>query len=1009
MLTFQDLITKLTQFWADQGCIVHQGHDVEVGAGTFNPATFLRSLGPESYSTVYVEPSRRPQDARYGENPNRVHLFHQLQVLIKPSPKDIQQIYLKSLEAIGFDLSKHDIRFVHDDWESPTLGAWGLGWEVWMDGMEITQFTYFQSVGGQPLNPIPVELAYGLERIAMYIQDVDNMFDLKWNDTLTYGEVSSRNEFEWSHYNFNLANIEMWKSHFDNFEAEAKQLVEKGFPIPAYDFVMKASHAFNLLDSRGAISVTERTGYITRIRDLACLCAKGYVDMREDQNFPLLKEHKTPKETKTFENIISTNYDPNQERDFLLEIGSEELPASFVEIGLQSLEREIKKLLKDYDLSFNEVKLFATPRRLAIIVSELQEGTSDQTIERKGPPISSAFDDSGKLTKQGLGFFTSLKLKTVTLSDIKEGEVKELFVKEIKGTEYLFVKKLEKGHSTAQILSNNLPKLIEKIHFPKKMKWSDLSTTYARPIQWVVALFGKDIASFEIGSISSGRASLGHFQLDPQSFDIPSPSEYVKTLKDHQVIVDIEERKTSIKKQLQDIESSLQAKALETSRVLKEVLYLSEKPMLAVGQFKEEFLSAPKEILISEMVEHQRYFPLEKDTSLLAKFVITADNTPEQLIIKGNEKVLSARLSDGTFLFKEDIKKPLESYIKNLQTRTFHKDLGSVYDKALRLQLHAETLSNIFCPESAELCKRAAYLAKADLATLLVGEFPELQGVIGMHYAKISKEDAAVALAIQEHYLPRFESDQLPTSIPGICCSLSDKLDNLVGYFSVGIKPSSSSDPYALRRQTLGILKILIESEKSLKLTDLYNAIYENFENKSKSLEFISDLESFTIARLKTVFEEYGFKKDEIESCLTLTDLNPFDQYLRLKALSKFRKTDEFTALYEVFKRAKGQLQGVAKQNIQVSLLKEPAEKSLFEHIKSSEGTLLKALDSNNYEDAIKLLATFKAPLSKLYDEVKILDDDESTKNNRLALLQEVFSLFGQLLDFTKLQEHAKN
>lgn len=292
MLTFQQIIQRLTEFWEKKKCIIHQGHDLEVGAGTFNPATFLRALGPEGYKTAYVEPSRRPSDGRYAQNPNRMQLFHQFQVIIKPSPADIQQTYLESLKVLGLDLKKHDIRFVHDDWESPTLGAWGLGWEVWCDGMEVSQFTYFQAIGSMPLKPITVEITYGLERLAMYIQNKDSFYDMKWNDELTFGDIATQSEIEWSTYNFEGASVPMWLRHFEDFEKEAKDLIARHLPLPAYDFVIKASHAFNMLDARGVISVTERTGYIARIRDLARLVAMEYISSREKLEFPLLSKEK---------------------------------------------------------------------------------------------------------------------------------------------------------------------------------------------------------------------------------------------------------------------------------------------------------------------------------------------------------------------------------------------------------------------------------------------------------------------------------------------------------------------------------------------------------------------------------------------------------------------------------------------------------------------------------------------------------------------------------------------
>ncbi len=289
-MNFQDVIQTLNQFWARKGCVLIQPYDLEVGAGTFHHGTTLRALGPEPWDVAYVQPSRRPTDGRYGENPNRLQHYYQYQVLLKPSPADVQQQYLDSLRALGIDPLDHDIRFVEDDWESPTLGASGLGWEVWLDGMEITQFTYFQVAGSVELHPIPVELTYGLERITMYLQRVDNVYEIKWNDHISYGEVGHQQEVEQSTYNFEAADVEMLFDLFDKYEAEARRIVKQGLVLPTYELCLKCSHTFNLLDARGAISVTERTGYIGRIRKLARACAEGYLQQRKEMGFPLLKE-----------------------------------------------------------------------------------------------------------------------------------------------------------------------------------------------------------------------------------------------------------------------------------------------------------------------------------------------------------------------------------------------------------------------------------------------------------------------------------------------------------------------------------------------------------------------------------------------------------------------------------------------------------------------------------------------------------------------------------------------
>lgn len=288
-MNLQKMIMTLQNYWAEKGCIIYQPYDLEVGAGTMSPATFLKALGPEPWNVAYVQPSRRPADGRYGENPNRVQHYYQYQVILKPSPDDVQELYLGSLEALGIDLLKHDVRFVEDDWESPTLGAWGLGWEVWLDGMEITQFTYFQQVGGIDVKPVAAEITYGVERLAMFIQGVDSMFDLIWVDDITYGDVFLQNEIEFSKYNFEEADTNQLFTLFDSYESEAKRLIELGLVLPGYDFVLKCSHTFNLLDARGAISVSERTRFIGRVRTLARLAAQGYLAEREKLGFPLLK------------------------------------------------------------------------------------------------------------------------------------------------------------------------------------------------------------------------------------------------------------------------------------------------------------------------------------------------------------------------------------------------------------------------------------------------------------------------------------------------------------------------------------------------------------------------------------------------------------------------------------------------------------------------------------------------------------------------------------------------
>lgn len=1011
MKSFQDILLDLSQFWKKQGCIIHQGYDLEVGAGTFNPATFLRCLGPEPYRAAYIEPSRRPSDGRFGDNPIRFQHYFQYQVILKPSPPNILELYLQSLVAIGFDLSKHDIRFVHDDWEQPTIGAWGLGWEVWMDGMEVTQFTYFQSVGGVDLKPITGEITYGIERLSTFLQGVDSTFDLEWSGDMTYGDIYKRNEFEWSHYNFDEADTGMWHRHFEDFEKESKRLIAKRLPLPAYDFVMKASHAFNMLDARGAISVSERSSYIGRIRELARLVAELYIASREEQNFPLLNKFKgIAEEPKPNIKSLSESLLHPQEgktEDFLLEIGLEELPATFVPMGVQGLEKAIKNFLNSHKIPFKEIFSYGTPRRLAVIIEGLALAKPPQETEKRGPALSAAFDPEGNPLPPSIGFFRSLNQAPLSLKEIREKKVPHIEIRDVKGADYLYATIKSPQESTALLLQENLPALILGIDFPKKMRWGNEEIQFARPLRWIACLIGDQILPFSIGNISSGNLSQGHRQLKPGTFPISSPGRYLETLRTHYVIADIAERQTSIILQLNALEKTMEGKALLREKVIPQVLHLTEWPVLTFASFNSNYLKAPKEILVSEMVEHQKYFPVEtEDGTLKNLFVITADNNPSELIKKGNQTVLSSRLKDGTFLYEQDLKVPLEAFREKLKKATFLTGLGSVFDKTERLKLHGKTLLKYLPIADVSKVEKGAELSKCDLASGVVYEFPELQGVVGKIYALEAGIDPEIASSIDEHWMPRGENAPLPSTPTGIILSLADKIDNLLSCFGMGMKPTSSSDPFALRRQVLGIIRIVIQGQYRLPLKQVIEECLAHFSHLPlKNQELIEEISGFILNRIRTVFLEDSLKKDEIEASLSSGFNDIYDTFCRISALRNFRQQSQaFPALFEVYKRAKGQIPNGKPLPFSKELLIEPAEKDLVKTLEQVEGSLLQAIQHHDYKQAYEHLALLQPPLNQLFEDVKILADDPSLQQNRLALLQKVFGLFNQLVDFSKIQ-----
>lgn len=1010
MHTFQELVAKLSAFWSKQDCLICTPYDLEKGAGTFNPTTFLRCLGPEPFRAAYIEPCRRPKDGRYASNPLRMQYYFQYQVILKPPPYNIQDLYLESLEAIGFVLHDYDLRFVHDDWEQPTLGAWGLGWEVWLDGLESSQFTYFQSVAGIPVKPITGELTYGLERLAMRLQNVSSVWDIQYNDHLTYGDLYRQSEFEGSRYNFEESDQKIYFRHFEDYKKEALRLCTLKLPRPAYDFVIKASHVFNLLDTRGVISVSERASYIASIRDLAKAVAECYLQIEEKRGFPCL--HKWPEviSKPQFINVeedqILTVSTDGESRDFLLEIGCEELPASFVHIGYQSLERQIKTLLDSNGLKYSHIETMGTPRRLAIIVHSLTASLPEQIIEKKGPSLEQAFDNS-QLTAIGGGFLRSCGIPAITREELDSGKESRLEIRTVKGISHLFAILKKEKIETSVLLRQELSRIILSIDFPKKMRWADLDIAFARPIRWLVALFGNAIIPFSIGPIRSGRTTKGHRQLAPGLCPIPDASSYKTLLKKQMVIVDVQERLHEIEKQLEAIEKETHSCALKRQRVRQEVLHLVEWPFLTVATFDPTYLQAPQEVLVSEMVDHQKYFPLaDASGNLKNSFIITANVPPTDSIRRGNCITLSARLTDGLFLFEQDKKKRLEEFNEELKCVLFQKGLGTLHDKVCRLRAHVGLLSHIphanrtFLDEAATFCK-------ADLVSEMVGEFEELQGQMGRIYASLEGKPQEVAQAIDEHWMPRGEHAPLPTTLTGALLSIADKIDTLIGFFGLGMKPTSSSDPYALRRQALGIVRIILEYKLQLPLIPLLTGCLKVFpkEIQAKGNELTIEVLSFIIARTRGIFQEMGFSKDEIEMCLACREDDLYDQLCRLHTLQQFRKTGNFNRLIEVHKRSYGQINGLPSiLPLKPELFCEHDEHTLWNAMQAMEKPFLQAVEEQKYPLAFDLLISLQAPLASLFNNIKILSDDALLKTNRLALLQRVASLFLQIGDFQKLQ-----
>lgn len=1027
-MTLQEIILALEKFWADHGCVIQQPCDIEVGAGTFNPATFLRCLGPEPWRVAYVEPVRRPTDGRYAENPFRVGAYYQYQVILKPAPEDVLSLYLESLYHLGISPRKNDIRFVEDDWESPTLGASGLGWEVWWNGAEVTQFTYFQQMGSIDLDPICAEITYGLERIALYLQDVDDFFDIRWNEHVNYGDVHRQSEVEYSTYNFERADVDMLFELFGMYEKETHACLDAGLVLPATDHVLKCSHTFNMLDARGVISVTERVSYIERVRRLAQRIARAYCKQREEMEHPLMGRFNietTPTAVGTVSNrpesgptTVGAVSNRTETADLLFEIGTEEIPAGYVPPVLEQLREIATESLTNHRVPFGEVETLGTPRRITLSIKDLKTLQESQETEVVGPPKRIAYDENGEPTKAAIGF---AKTQGVELSALR--------IVETERGEYVAASKLETGVSTREILKTLLTEWIEALRFPKTMRWETESeeprafARFARPIRWLVALLGDTVVDCTYGAARAGRLTYGHRALHPEPITLTSADlgTYVEELRAVGVIACPKERRSTIEKQVRDILEVADCLPELDAELLNTVNYLVENPQPIVGNFSESHLEIPSEVLITAMKTHQRYFPMWKSESeLAAKFITISNGTDGNIdgVRHGNERVLHARLNDAEFFYSEDQKTSLADKVERLGAVVFHAKLGSLLDKAERLKALIQFIgAELRMPDTTvRHAERAAWLCKADLTTHMVIEFPSLQGITGKYYAENGGEAESVATAIAEHYQPLGADTPLPETEVGMLVAIADKLDTIVGYFGIEERPTGSQDPYSLRRHALGTIRILQDRELLLSLDAVVEKAISLYtveladDTRASVLNFIKERQRVIL------LETHQYAPDLADAVLAVGAVDIVDILKRASALAEFRLTPNFEKMYNALNRVLRILPPDAPETVDATLLCDAAEQQLFDRITEAEPFLAQftgfqnlqdrsqqSIQERDYAKLLTQLAALQPAIDAFFDDVLVMAEEPALRANRLALLNQIGRNIYAVADLTKL------
>lgn len=1013
--TFQSIIIQLQEFWASRGCLIWQPYYTQVGAGTMNPATFLRVLGPEPWNVAYVEPSVRPDDGRYGENPNRLQMHYQYQVILKPDTGNPQEMYLDSLKAIGIDPRQHDIRFVEDNWEQPAISAWGLGWEVWLDGQEITQFTYFQQVGGVALNPVAVEITYGLERILIALNNASGIWNEPWNEQISYGEIRRREEFEHSKYYYEVADTARARQMYDLYLAECEACLAQGLVLPAHDYVLKSSHTFNILDARGAVSLTERQASFGKMRDLARRVALAYLEQRKELGYPLLKNAEgrmQNAEAGMRNEKVSASHSIIHHSSFVLEIGVEELPAADVDSALAQLREKVPAWLEELRLEHGPVTVHGTPRRLVVFIENLAPRQPDREDLVKGPPADRAIiagpDNLLSYTPAAQGFARKNGIR-----------VEDLQVREMDGGKYVTAVVKSPGRPTPEVLAEALPKWVAGISFVKTMRWNESGVTFSRPIRWLVALLGATVIPFEYAGVQSGNISRGLRPYGSPQIVIDSADSYFATLRDAHIVLDQEERKASIAEQVKAAAESVGGEALIEPGLLSEVANLVEKPTAVLGKFNPEFLELPRDVLIGTMKKHQRYFPVQKgagvpvsgirpdltpdtqkyDPSLLPYFIAIRNGDSEHLDIvrEGNQHVLGARFADANFFVREDVKFPLEHYREGLKTLTFQTKLGSMYDKSERMLQLAKTIAEMLNLNDLQrsFVQRSTFLAKADLTTQMVTEMTSLQGIIGREYALRSGEAAEVAAAIGEQYQP------VPQTIIGVVVALADRIDSLVGLFAAGLAPTGAKDPFGLRRAAIGTVQPLIEHHLEFDLRAAIQAaaalqpIPVSDQVKAQVLEFLT-------GRMRVLLTETGLRYDVIEAVLAAQFHNPAASARAAQELMNWVSRPDWAPILDGYARCvrivRSEKASGSRTPVDAAKLLEPAEKSLYESLQTLN------VKPATVDELLTTVEKLIPAITEFFDHVLVMDKDEAIRQNRLALIGQVANLAAGIADLSKLE-----
>ncbi|MGH3376586.1 MAG: glycine--tRNA ligase subunit beta, partial [Actinoallomurus sp.] len=944
-----------------------------------------------------AQPSRRPADGRYGENPNRLFKHTQYQVILKPPPANVLEIYLESLAAIGINLRRHDLKFEEDNWESPTLGAWGLGWQVMLDGLEITQFTYFQQSGGLVLDPVSVEITYGLERIIMALQGVAHFKDIAYAPGLSYGEAFGQAEYEMSRYYLDDADVEAGRALFNAYEAEARRMIEASLPVPAHTYVLKCSHVFNVLDARGAVGTTERATAFARMRTLAHDVAGLWAARRAELGHPLgdATIREVPQRPpRPFPEITEPS-------TLAFEIGFEELPATETGRVAGAVRDGLTELLEGTRLRHGRLQVMSGPRRVVAVVEDVHPREDDVERTVRGPRRSAAYDEVGAPTKAALGFARG-----------QGADVADLRPVTVNGGEYVGLVQTVTGRTAAEVLADVLPGVVTGLRADRNMRWSAPGLSYSRPIRWITALLGPHVVPFSVATLDSGRTTRVHRTAAEPVIAVAEAGEYVETLRAHGIEPDAAVRRERIVAASSKLAATAghggtagltaTAGGVSDETVLDEVVNLVEEPVAILGSFDERYLDLPAEVLTTVMRKHQRYLHVSAAGRLLPHFVAVANGACDEDVVRaGNEAVLRARFEDAAFFFAADLRTPPEELRNGLAALTFEERLGSMADRAGRIRSIATTLARHagLDDEERATLDRAARLAKFDLASHMVIELSGLAGTMAGEYARRAGEPDAVAEALVEMERPRSAGDSLPVSLPGALLAVADRLDLLAGLFGVGAAPTGSSDPYGLRRAALGLTAILRAHARLGGIrVDEGLAVAAACQPVEVSPDAVREAGRLAARRLEQALLESGHPVHVVRAVMPHA-ATPARAAQDAADLERLLETERFGRLTAALQRVLRIVPPGTPATFDPGRFEDDAERALAAAL-ASVGEKTQGRRLPEFATAAEALVE---PIDTYFDKVLVMADDPVVRASRLGLLAAIRDLVTGVLDWREV------